>query len=179
MNEFTGEARGNVSVVSNTATVLNGAKSMRSTRLKDLSIRQGYLSDQAALVRLLASNDMATDVDAVDFTVAEINGILMGAARLIWIGKNDAFLRPVVVAAEARRMGIGHALLQKLLGNSANISVIARSDAVPFYEHVGFRMVDWSLMPNSYRNECEQCDDLAQCRPVSMRWTMKVPLVGE
>jgi N-acetylglutamate synthase-like GNAT family acetyltransferase len=140
------------------------------TVMEDVRIRQGRPSDGCTLVRILASERMATDIDPVDFIVAEIKGKLLGAAKLTWVGTDEAFLRPIVVAAGARGSGLGRALLERLFGLCSSISVIARSDAVPFYGHLGFKAVDWSSVPGVYREECEFCDDLAQCRPVSMRW---------
>ena len=150
--------------------------------MKEVRIRQGGPSDRRALVRLLASHQMATDIDPADFFVAEVNGRLLGAARLAWVGTNDAFLRPIVVATGARRTGLGRALLERLFGVCSSINVIARGDTVPFYRHLGFTVVDWSSVPGQYRDECECCDDLAQCRPISMRWTLKdeePPAAGE
>jgi len=140
------------------------------TGIEAILIRQGRLSDGRALARLLASQQMATDIDAVDFIVAEVNGQLLGAARLAWAGTEDAFLRPIVVAPEARRRGLGRALLERLFDTCPSISVIAQSDAVPFYRRLGFTDRDWTSLPAEYRDECERCDDLAQCRPLSLRW---------
>ena len=152
------------------------------TGREEVRIRQGRSSDGRALVRLLAAHQMATDIDPVDFIVAEVNGRLLGAARLAWVGVDDAFLRPIVVATEARGTGLGRALLERLFGVCSSISVIARRDAVPFYRHLGFTAMDWSSIPSEYSDECECCDDLAQCRPMSMRWTFKArptrPLPG-
>ena len=144
-----------------------------ATDMKKVRVRQGRSSDGRALVRLLESQGMATDVDPVDFVVAEVNGRLLGAARLAWVGTDDAFLRPIVVATGARGTGLGRALLERLFAVCSRISVIARGDAVPFYRRLGFTAIDWSAVPSEYRDECESCDDLAQCRPMSMRWTHK------
>ncbi len=141
--------------------------------MEEIHIRQGSPSDRPALVRLLASHSMATDIDPVDFILVEVNGRLLGAARLTWVGTDDAFLRPIVVATGARGTGLGRALLERLSGVCSRISVIARGDAVPFYQHLGFTALDWSSVPSEYRDECECCDDLGQCRPMSMRWTLK------
>ncbi len=143
------------------------------TGTKDPRIRQGSPSDKRALVRLLASHEMATDIDPTDFVVAEAKGRLLGAARLIWIRTGDAFLRPIVVAAEARKTGLGRALLERFFGICSSISLIARSDAVPFYRRLGFTTADWSSVPDEYREECECCPDLEQCKPISMKWTLK------
>lgn len=143
------------------------------TGREEIRIRQGRPTDGRALVRLLASLRMATDIDPVDFTVAELNGRLLGAARLAWVGTDDAFLRPIVVATGARGNGLGRALLERLFGVCSSISVIARGDTVPFYRHLGFTATDWSSVPGEYRDECECCDEAAQCRPMSMRWSLK------
>jgi hypothetical protein len=78
-------------------------KDIMGTGMKEICIRQGRPSDARALVQLLASQRMATDIDPVEFIVAEVNCRLLGAAR----------------------------------------------------------------------DECECCGDFAQCRPMSMRWTLK------
>ena len=140
-------------------------------RLEEVHIRQGRPTDGPALVCLLASHRMATDIDPVDFIMAEVHGRLLGAARLAWVGTDDAFLRPIVVAAKSRGTGVGRALLERLFGTCSSISVIAQGDAVPFYRRLGFTAVDWSSAPGVYRDECECCEDMAQCRPMSMRWT--------
>lgn len=141
-------------------------------RVKEIRIRQGRPSDRPALVRLLASQRMATDVDPAEFVVAEANGRLLGAARLEWVGTDDAYLRPIVVTKEAQRTGLGSALLEKLFGICPSITVIARGDAVPFYQRSGFTATDWSSVREEYRDECESCDDRAQCRPMSLRWSL-------
>jgi N-acetylglutamate synthase-like GNAT family acetyltransferase len=152
------------------------------TDMEEVRIRQGCPSDGRALARLLASHRMATDVDPVDFILAEVDGRLLGAARLEWVGTDDTFLRPLVVAKGALGTGLGRALLERLFSVCSRISVVARGDAVPFYRHLGFTARDWSSVPGEYRDECECCDDLAQCRPMSMRWTPKnegPPVAGE
>ncbi len=146
---------------------------MNGNSMKEVRIRQGRPSDEHALARLLASQRMATDIDPAEFIVAEGDGRLLGAARLEWAGTEDAFLRPIVVATEARGTGLGRALLERLFAVCSRISVIARGDAVAFYRRLGFTAMDWSSVPGEYRDECECCDDLAQCRPMSMRWTLK------
>jgi N-acetylglutamate synthase-like GNAT family acetyltransferase len=140
--------------------------------MKEVCIRQGGPSDAKALVQLLASQRMATDIDPAEFIVAEVNGRLLGAARLEWPGPDNAFLRPIVVATEARGTGLGRELLGRLFGVCSRISVVARGNAVPFYRHLGFAVMDWSSVPSQYRDECECCGDFAKCRPMSMRWTL-------
>ena len=142
--------------------------------MKKVSIRQGRPSDARGLVHLLASQRMATDIDPVDFIVAEVNRRLVGAARLEWAGTDHAFLRPIVVAAEAQGTGVGRVLMERLFAVCSRISVVARGNAVPFYRHLGFTAVNWSSVPGQYTDECECCGDFAQCRPMSMRWTSSI-----
>ena len=144
------------------------------TDMKEVCIRQGLPSDGRELVNLLASQEMATDIDPLDFIVAEANSRLLGAARLEWAGTDEAYLRPIVVAAEAQGTGLGRALMERLFAVCSRISVVARGDAVPFYRRLGFTAVDWSSVPGQYRDECKCCGDFAQCRPMSMRWTSSI-----
>jgi N-acetylglutamate synthase-like GNAT family acetyltransferase len=143
------------------------------TGMKEVSIRQGRLCDAHALEQLLASQRMGTNIDPVDFMVAEVNCRLLGAARLEWTRTDDAFLRPIVVATEAQGTGLGRALLERLFRVCSRISVVARGEAVPFYRHLGFTAMDWSWVPSRYRSECECCGDFAECRPMPMSRTLK------
>lgn len=142
-----------------------------STGMERVRIRHGCSSDRRALVRLLASHLMETDVDPTEFLVAEADGELLGAVRLEWAAADNAFLRPIVVATEAQGVGLGRALLQGFFAVCHKISVVARGDAIPFYRQLGFTTMDWDEVPSKYRHECECCDELPQCRPMSMRWT--------
>ncbi|MEL6806916.1 MAG: GNAT family N-acetyltransferase [Pseudomonadota bacterium] len=73
-------------------------------------------------------------------TVAEVAGQVSGFAAL----ENDD-IQSLYVAADARRSGVGSALITALKENKARLSLWtfqANSDAQAFYLHHGFEMVE-------------------------------------
>jgi N-acetylglutamate synthase-like GNAT family acetyltransferase len=133
-----------------------------------LKIRNGIELDRQALSELLAANSMEDKAfDPNEFLLAEKEGKLAGAARLEWIGQ-EVYLRPIVVASRAKGQGIGRALVEHLLHAWPNIKVIARGKVVDFYKKMGIISIDWTLVPETYRVECELCPDRVTCQPVPM-----------
>ena len=133
-----------------------------------IHIRKGNSSDQQSLKELLAFHQMETDVDPSEFYVAETNGKLLGAVRLEWPAADHAYLRPIAVVSREKGRGIGRALLEKIFLECSRVSVVARGEAVPFYLRLGFIPIDWETVPDSYRRECELCEERKQCRAVPM-----------
>ncbi len=91
----------------------------------------------------------------------------MGFGRIAY-AEGMAYLRPIVTAPEHRRRGIGGQLLRALLTGRDELRIVARGDAVRFYRRVGFAPTDWESVDGSFRKECDECPDLADCKPVPM-----------
>jgi N-acetylglutamate synthase-like GNAT family acetyltransferase len=133
-----------------------------------LQMRNGIEADRKALAQLLAANSMEDQAfDPAEFLLAEKDGRLAGAARLEWTG-GEVYLRPIVIASWQKGQGIGRAIIEHLLHNTPVIKAVARGQATNFYRKLGFVSMDWSQVPVTYQDECDQCPDRAACQPVPM-----------
>jgi N-acetylglutamate synthase-like GNAT family acetyltransferase len=131
------------------------------------NLRPGSEPDRQAICTLLASSAMEADLPPQEFLVAEVDGQLVGLARLEWEGKT-AYIRPVVVDDAWQGKGIGRRLIREISKGLPSVNVIARGSACGFYECIGFIPTGWDQIPGRYRQECITCPDLLFCQPVPM-----------
>jgi N-acetylglutamate synthase-like GNAT family acetyltransferase len=130
-------------------------------------LRDGQEPDRPAIGELLAYYQMEADLDPLEFLVAEVDGALVGAARLEW-ANHEAYLRPVVVAPGWHGKGIGRALVQEWLQKFPRMLVVARGSVTGFYEGLGFLKVGWEQVYPAFVRECRDCQYNQSCQPVPM-----------
>jgi len=130
-------------------------------------LRRGEEHDQLPLQALLSSYQMDAVLDAQEFLVAEMDGELVGAARLEY-EEGKAYLRPVVVAANMQGQGVGRALVRALAQDLPALEVVARGKAAGFYKSLSFVTMPWEQVPGRYWQECHSCPDYEECRPEPM-----------
>lgn len=138
-----------------------------STGVIKYLLRRGNEPDRPALRDLLASYGMEADLPPFEFTVAEIEGQIVGAARLAWEDRS-AYVRPILVHSAWQGKNIGRALIKKVANNLPSLSVVARGEAAGFYCKLGFTVIPWDRVPERYRLECQDCPDWEACCPVPM-----------
>ena len=140
-----------------------------ATRQAGIRLRQGRPDDHPALMNLLAQNDMVGEISPDDCLLAEKGNRLLGFVR-VELDQKIPYLRPVVVASDCRKQGVGRRLVQQLLTEFPELRVVARGQAVDFYERLGFETFEWTELPLRFYRECELCPDLELCNPVPMRY---------
>ncbi len=118
---------------------------------------------------ILAACGMATEIDPRECLVADEEGCVVGFGRIAY-AEGMAYLRPIVTAPEHRRGGIGGQLLSALVTGRGELHIVARGDAVRFYRSVGFAPMGWDSVSGSFRKECDECPDLADCKPLPMAY---------
>jgi len=132
-----------------------------------ITLRPGCPEDASTLQALLAAYDMAGEIDPADCLLAvDLDGVV-GFARLEWADRVP-YLRPLVVAPASQRQGVGRRLVEALLADRAELRVVARGQAAPFYTALGFWAIDWDAVHPPFRRECERCPDRPTCQPVPM-----------
>lgn len=130
-------------------------------------LRQGDEPDRSAIFDLLASYEMESDLPASEFIVAEIDGQLVGAARVEWEDQ-AAYVRPILVDSAWHGQKIGKALIRTIAQNLPALYVVARGEATGFYRKLGFLPMPWDQVPERYRQECEACPISEACCPEPM-----------
>lgn len=130
-------------------------------------LRKGDEPDRTAILELLASYEMEADLPPSEFVVAEIDGQVVGAARLEW-EEQAAYVRPILIHSAWRGRNIGLALIRTVAQNLPALHVVARGNAAGFYRKYGFKSMPWERVPERYRQECETCPALETCGPEPM-----------
>ncbi len=135
--------------------------------MEKLHLRYGIDTDRVDLQKLLAENDMHTEIEPAEFLLAVSAGDLIGTARLER-EQGSFYLRSVVVDANWQGQGVGRLLIHELSRGLPELSVVSRGQSAGFYKKMGFEPIPWTHIPNRYREECAVCEDRETCQPVPM-----------
>jgi len=126
-----------------------------------MRVRKAEHRDLEAVLALLQSSDLPRDGVASSFdgfVIAETDDGLLGAAGLERYGPH-ALLRSVVVAAAARGVGVGGALVDRLLADAWSEGVrsvyLLTTTAAAYFAARGFEPVDRSAVPAAVRASVE------------------------
>jgi arsenate reductase (thioredoxin) len=124
-------------------------------------LRPARPQDLAGVTHLLSEADLPTaglPSDLRRFLVAEQAGRLIGAAGVEPYG-HSGLLRSVIVASEARGMGLGVALVEGVLTNSAAEGVIdvylLTTTAEQYFLRHGFERIPRDIVPPSVQSSIE------------------------
>jgi amino-acid N-acetyltransferase len=136
--------------------------SISISNVSGTEVRAAREEDLPALDALLAQADLPTegvsDFFPANYAVAELNGILVGAAGVEQYGR-FGLLRSAVVAADARGSGLGARLIDERLGWSTARGItdlyLLTKTAPRFFEKFGFAQVDRSAVPSEVQNAPE------------------------
>jgi len=132
-----------------------------------IRLRAATIDDRTALIALLAEADMDYVDPPEDYVLAVEGETIAGCGRLEDHGY-IVMLRPLVVSKSYRRRNVGRRILEGIMPADKNTGLVARGEAVAFYEALGFSLSDWDIIPPSQRAECETCPKRAGCNPQPM-----------
>jgi N-acetylglutamate synthase-like GNAT family acetyltransferase len=109
---------------------------------------------------------------------------VLAGGKVVEYADSYFFVEVIGVKEEARDRGYGGILLKQITQNPWNcckypltnlknqdsfkIATIARGEAKGFYEKYGFEACDFSEIPVPYREQCIECPDKEECKPVPM-----------
>ncbi len=106
-----------------------------------------------------------------DFFVYTRNRRIAGVCALHICWENLAEIRSLVVQEEARRKGIGVKLVKACLDEADALGlekVFALTYQPAFFEKMGFRKVDKSVLPQKIWTDCLQCVKFPDCTEIAM-----------
>ena len=96
------------------------------------TIREATQQDAAAIARLTEDAGMGTLTPRGTSYVALSEGRIVGFIRIVE-AEGDRYVSPIVVDPQARRLGVGRALMQDARARYGALLFVARGPAVPFY----------------------------------------------
>lgn len=141
--------------------------SIRAARPRDIpdiiALINGFAAQQLMLPKTAESVAIALD----DFVVAvDARGRLLGCAAVREYSPSLAEVASVAVAAEAHGLGIGAALVRRVerLARARGIDeLFALTMTTPFFQSLGYAVVDRSNFPEKERRDCALCPRRRAC----------------
>lgn len=151
----------------------------RKARIGDVATIQRLINSYAEKGLMLPRPLVSLYEGLRDFTVAEVEGELVGAGALHIAWEDLAEVRGLAVVPGYERRGIGRGLVQVLLDEARSLG-IARVFALTyqpgFFEKCGFAVVDKEALPHKVWNECIHCPKFPSCDEVAMMYAPGRPL---
>ena len=162
-------------------------------------IRKATLQDVHDIHRLVehyAAQDLMLhrSVDEIvekirDFSVVEHEGSVTGCVALHVYGPDLAEIKSLAVDETCQRQGWGHKLVRACFDEAAALGiqrVFALTYRTPFFEKLGFRIVDKQEMPEKIWGDCVYCHKFDDCDEVCVALDIAtsvkspfLPVIGE
>ncbi len=96
---------------------------VRAARTSDIKKIRSIVDSYAAQRRLLSKETVTLYEGVQEFTVAEVNGEVVGCGALHILWEDLAEVRTVAVIESMKGKGIGHAILESILNKAKEIGV--------------------------------------------------------
>lgn len=150
----------------------------RKARISDVSTIQRLINSYAEKGLMLPRSLVSLYEGLRDFTVADLDGELIGAGALHIVWEDLAEVRGLAVVPGHELKGIGSGLVKVLLDEARSLG-IARVFALTyqpgFFKKCGFVVVDKEALPHKVWNECIHCPKFPSCDEVAMMYTPAAP----
>ncbi|MBU6380236.1 MAG: amino-acid N-acetyltransferase [Acidobacteria bacterium] len=96
---------------------------IRPAKTSDVKAIRELVDAYAAPGQMLAKETVTLFESVQEFTVAEIDGVIVGCGALHILWEDLAEVRTVAVKKELHRQGIGHQILQRIIERAREIGV--------------------------------------------------------
>jgi len=106
-----------------------------------------------------------------EFTIAEDQGLVIGAGALNIIWEDLAEIRALAVTPAYTGRGIGRSLVNMFINEARDLAiprVFALTYQQKFFEKCGFKLIAKELLPQKVWKECVNCPKFPNCEEVAM-----------
>jgi amino-acid N-acetyltransferase len=149
---------------------------LRRATLADVETMHALINGFAAEGLMLAKSRRQLYQNIRDFWVAEVAGengqhTFAGCAALHIIWGDLGEIRSLAVDQHFQNSGVGRRLGQALLQEADMLKlprVFALTYQQPFFERLGFHLVDKAMMPHKVWGECMDCPKFPNCDELAM-----------
>ncbi len=139
---------------------------LRKARLQDTHQIHRLISIYASKGELLGRSQLEIFETVRDFTVADLEGEIVGVCALHFWWMDMGEVRSLVVKRRYRGKGIGRALVEKVIEEAKELGaskVFALTRKEDFFKKLGFKRVDKSILPQKVWGECVRCPKFLNC----------------
>ena len=164
-----------ISSVRADAFVPSGGKStrvvVRKATMRDIAPILNLINGYAALGIMLARTEFEMSEAIRDFSVATLDGELLGCGALHFYSPTIAEIRSLAVHEHAKTLGVGRKLVEALVAEATQYelhAVFAFTYVVEFFNKVGFEVVERGALPLKAWKDCVRCPKFQQCDEIAV-----------
>jgi len=136
---------------------------VRAARTSDIKKIRSIVDPYAAQRRLLSKETVTLYEGVQEFTVAEVNGEVVGCGALHILWEDLAEVRTVAVIESMQGKGIGHAILESILNKAKEIGVkkvFCLTFETKFFDSHGFNEIQGApVEPDVYAQLLRSYDE--------------------
>jgi len=136
---------------------------VRPARTSDIKKIRSIVDSYAAQRRLLSKETVTLYEGVQEFTVAEVNGEVVGCGALHVLWEDLAEVRTVAVIESMQGKGIGHAILESILNKAKEIGVkkvFCLTFEIKFFDSHGFNEIQGApVEPDVYAQLLRSYDE--------------------
>jgi amino-acid N-acetyltransferase len=149
---------------------------IRQARTSDIKAIRGIIDEYAAGRRLLTKETVTLYESVQEFTVAEIDGKVVGCGAVHVLWEDLAEVRSVAVESTVRGKGVGHGILEVLIKRAAELGVkriFCLTFETQFFGRHGFKEIEgtpvspevYTELLHSYDSGVAEFLDLESVKP--------------
>jgi len=149
---------------------------IRQARTSDIKAIRGIIDEYAAGRRLLTKETVTFYESVQEFTVAEIDGTVVGCGAVHVLWEDLAEVRSVAVDTTVRGKGVGHGILEVLIKRAAELGVkriFCLTFETQFFGRHGFKEIEgtpvspevYTELLHSYDSGVAEFLDLESVKP--------------
>jgi amino-acid N-acetyltransferase len=149
---------------------------IRQARTSDIKAIRGIIDEYAAGRRLLTKETVTLYESVQEFTVAEIDGKVVGCGAVHVLWEDLAEVRSVAVDTTLRGKGVGHGILEVLIKRAAELGVkriFCLTFETQFFGRHGFKEIEgtpvspevYTELLHSYDSGVAEFLDLESVKP--------------
>jgi amino-acid N-acetyltransferase len=139
---------------------------VRNATVKDVEAIYSLISYYAQLDKMLFRSKAYIFDNLQMFSVAEVDGKVVGCCTLAVIWSDLAEIKSLAVMDGYKNTGIGRALVEKAVEQAKNLGVdkvFALTLEPAFFEKQGFAVVDKKTLPMKVWSDCARCTKQQNC----------------
>lgn len=164
-----------ISSVRADAFVPSGGKSarvvVRKAAMRDIVPILHLINGYAARGIMLARTEFEMSEAIRDFSVATLDGELLGCGALHFYSPSIAEIRSLAVHEHAKTHGVGRKLVEALVAEAEQYelhAVFAFTYVDEFFNKVGFEVVERGALPLKAWKDCVRCPKFQQCDEIAV-----------
>jgi amino-acid N-acetyltransferase len=144
---------------------------IRKAGMRDIAPILHLINGYAARGIMLARTEFELSEAIRDFSVATLDGELLGCGALHFYSPTIAEIRSLAVHEHAKTHGVGRKLVEALAAEAEQYelhAVFAFTYVVEFFNRVGFEVVERGALPLKAWKDCVRCPKFQQCDEIAV-----------